>query len=151
MTDFFAGDLYRPLFLSFPQLTNDLDTTPPKKVLSDDKQTLYQAGLAPQSIVYFSWADSKLNLNPPFLNGEHMLKLQDLPIPGQEAETNSATAGGSEASSSSASGGQTLNRTGTIPLISQADRQMSQRMSMDKPGGGGSSGGLPKWMKLSKK
>ncbi|GJJ72320.1 tether containing UBX domain for GLUT4 [Entomortierella parvispora] len=128
----------------------ELYTTPPKKVLSDNKQTLYQAGLAPQSIVYFSWADSKLNLNPPFLNGEHMMKLQDLPIPGQEAETNSTKPDGSEASSS-AGGGQTLDRTGSIPLISQSDRQMSQRMSTDKPSSGGSSGGFPKWMKLPKK
>ncbi|KAF9119931.1 Plant UBX domain-containing protein 1, partial [Mortierella sp. GBA39] len=121
----------------------DLYTTPPKKVLADNKQTLYQAGLAPQSIVYFTWVDSKLNLSPPFLNGEHMMLLQDLPIPGQEPEPNNATHTPLE-------GGRTLSRTGTIPMLSKEDRRMSAAMSTDKPAAG-SGGGLPKWMKLSKK
>ena len=123
-----------------------VDTTPPKKVLSDDKQTLYQAGLAPQSIVYFSWKDSKLNLMAPFLNGEHMMKMQDLPLPGQ-AEDVAKT----EAEASTSAGGQTLGRAGTMPMLTKEDRRMSARMSTDKPGNGSSSGGLPKWMKLSKK
>ncbi|KAH7047699.1 hypothetical protein BKA57DRAFT_463151 [Linnemannia elongata] len=121
----------------------DLYTTPPKKVLADNKQTLYQAGLAPQSIVYFTWVDSKLNLSPPFLNGEHMMLLQDLPIPGQEPEPNNATQTPLE-------GGRTLSRTGSIPMLSKEDRRMSAAMSTDKPAAG-SGGGLPKWMKLSKK
>ncbi|KAF9954656.1 Tether containing UBX domain for GLUT4 [Mortierella alpina] len=124
----------------------ELYTTPPKKVLSDDKQTLYQAGLAPQSIVYFSWKDSKLNLMAPFLNGEHMMKMQDLPLPGQ-AEDVAKT----EAEASTSAGGQTLGRAGTMPMLTKEDRRMSARMSTDKPGNGSSSGGLPKWMKLSKK
>ncbi|KAG0291648.1 Tether containing UBX domain for GLUT4 [Linnemannia gamsii] len=124
----------------------DLYTTPPKKVLADSKQTLYQAGLAPQSIVYFSWVDSKLNLTSPFLNGEHMMLLQDLPIPGQEPEPNNAT----QAEATPLEGGRTLNRTGTIPMLSKEDRRMSAAMSTDKPAAG-SGGGLPKWMKLSKK
>ncbi|KAF8949141.1 Tether containing UBX domain for GLUT4 [Haplosporangium gracile] len=121
----------------------DLYTTPPKKVLADNKQTLYQAGLAPQSIVYFTWVDSKLNLAPPFLNGEHMILLQDLPIPGQEPEPNNTTQTPLE-------GDRTLSRTGTIPMLSKEDRRMSAAMSTDKPAAG-SGGGLPKWMKLSKK
>ncbi|KAG9069390.1 Tether containing UBX domain for GLUT4 [Linnemannia hyalina] len=121
----------------------DLYTTPPKKVLADNKQTLYQAGLAPQSVVYFTWVDSKLNLSPPFLNGEHMMLLQDLPIPGQEPEPNNATHTPLE-------GGRTLSHTGTIPMLSKEDRRMSAAMSTDKPAAG-SGGGLPKWMKLSKK
>lgn len=129
------------LYLS--RLDSTIDTTPPKKVLADIKQTLYQAGLAPQSIVYFTWVDSKLNLSPPFLNGEHMMLLQDLPIPGQEPEPNSATQTPLE-------GGRTLSRTGTIPMLSKEDRRMSAAMSTDKPAAG-SGGGLPKWMKLSKK
>ncbi|KAG0357282.1 hypothetical protein BC939DRAFT_507696 [Gamsiella multidivaricata] len=125
----------------------DLYTTPPKKVLSDNKQTLYQAGLAPQSIVYFTWADSKLNQNSPFLNGEYLMMMEDLPIPGQEPKETKPE----EPSTSSASGeGQALNHSGTIPLLTKEDRRMSARMSADKPGNG-SSGGLPKWMKLSKK
>ncbi|KAK3845415.1 MAG: hypothetical protein J3R72DRAFT_29402 [Linnemannia gamsii] len=124
----------------------DLYTTPPKKVLADSKQTLYQAGLAPQSIVYFSWVDSKLNLTSPFLNGEHMMLLQDLPIPGQEPEQNNA----SRTESTPLDGGRTLNRTGTMPMLSKEDRRMSAAMSTDKPAAG-SGGGLPKWMKLSKK
>jgi len=121
------------------------DTTPPKKVLADDKQSLYQAGLAPQSIVYFSWKDSKLNLMAPFLNGEHMMKMQDLPLPGQAEETTKT-----EAEASMGGGGQTLGRAGTMPMLTKEDRRMSARMSTDKPGNS-SSGGLPKWMKLSKK
>ncbi|KAG0271835.1 Tether containing UBX domain for GLUT4 [Linnemannia exigua] len=124
----------------------DLYTTPPKKVLADNKQTLYQAGLAPQSIVYFSWVDSKLNLTSPFLNGEHMMLLQDLPIPGQEPEQNNA----SQTESTPLDGGRTLSRTGTMPMLSKEDRRMTAAMSTDKPAAGGG-GGLPKWMKLSKK
>ncbi|KAG0207606.1 Tether containing UBX domain for GLUT4 [Mortierella sp. GBA30] len=116
----------------------ELYTTPPKKVLSDDKQTLYQAGLAPQSIVYFSWKDTKLNLNPPFLNGEHMMKLQELPVPGQEPEEESK-----DSETSSTGDGQR-----TTPAMTKEERRMSARMSTDKPG---SMGGVPKWMKLSKK
>ncbi|KAF9934394.1 Myosin-3 [Linnemannia zychae] len=123
----------------------DLYTTPPKKVLSDNKQTLYQAGLAPQSIVYFTWADSKLNLTSPFLNGEHMLLLQDLPIPGQEPESDTAQA----EAPNSLKGSQTLGRQGSIPMLSKDDRRLSAAMSTDKPAAG--SGGMPKWMKLSKK
>jgi hypothetical protein len=123
-----------------------IDTTPPKKVLADNKQTLYQAGLAPQSIVYFSWVDSKLNLTPPFLNGEHLMLLQDLPIPGQEPEKSDT----SETEPLSSGGGQTLSRTGTMPMLSKEDRRMTAAMSTDKPAAG-SGGGLPKWMKLSKK
>ncbi|KAG0322902.1 Tether containing UBX domain for GLUT4 [Dissophora globulifera] len=133
----------------------DLYTTPPKKILANDAQTLYQAGLAPQSIVYFSWADSKLNQTPPFLNGAHMALMEDLPIPGQEpTESKSETQ-----TSSTPEPTQTVSRTGSIPPMTQQDRRLSARMSTDKPGisissGGGSSGsggGLPKWMKLSKK
>ncbi|KAF9942085.1 Tether containing UBX domain for GLUT4 [Mortierella alpina] len=127
----------------------ELYTTPPKKVLSDDKQTLYQAGLAPQSIVYFSWKDSKLNGMAPFLNGEHMMKMQDLPLPGLAED-----AAKTEAEASIGGGGQTLGRAGTMPMLTKEDRRMSARMSTDKPGnssGSSSSGGLPKWMKLSKK
>ncbi|ORZ12922.1 hypothetical protein BCR41DRAFT_355918 [Lobosporangium transversale] len=126
----------------------DLYITPPRKVLSDNKQTLYQAGLAPQSIVYFSWVDSKLNQNPPFLNGEHMMMMQDLPNPGEEPEEKSE-----EASSSTmpASGGHTLNQQGSTPILSKEERRMSELMSTEKRAGGGSNGALPKWMKLSKK
>ncbi|KAF9904701.1 Tether containing UBX domain for GLUT4 [Linnemannia zychae] len=124
----------------------DLYTTPPKKVLTDSNQTLYQAGLAPQSIVYFSWVDSKLNLTPPFLNGEHMMLLQDLPIPGQEPEQNNA----SRTEATPLDGGHTLSGTATMPMLSKEDRRMSAAMSTDKPAAG-SGGGLPKWMKLSKK
>ncbi|KAF9087833.1 Tether containing UBX domain for GLUT4 [Mortierella sp. AD031] len=124
----------------------DLYTTPPKKVLADNKQTLYQAGLAPQSIVYFSWADSKLNLTSPFLNGEHMMLIQDLPIPGQEPEPTNAARTGPPPSE----GGHTLSHSGTIPMLTKEDRRMSAAMSTDKPAAG-SGGGLPKWMKLSKK
>ncbi|KAI8602981.1 hypothetical protein EDD21DRAFT_53057 [Dissophora ornata] len=122
----------------------DLYTTPPKKILADNKQTLYQAGLAPQTIVYFSWADSKLNQNSPFLNGQHMMKMEDLPIPGKEPEETKPV------ESQSPDPDQTLNRSGSMPMMTREDRRMSARMSTDKPGGG-SSGGLPKWMKLTKK
>ncbi|KAF9437012.1 Tether containing UBX domain for GLUT4 [Entomortierella beljakovae] len=124
----------------------DIYTTPPKKVLSDNKQTLYQAGLAPQSIVYFSWADSKLNANSPFINGEYLMKMQDLPIPGEESTQITNSAENEQLSSTLPLSAQ--GRTGSIPMLTQDDRRMSQRMSTDKPG---SSGGLPKWMKLSKK
>ncbi|KAF9303762.1 Tether containing UBX domain for GLUT4 [Mortierella antarctica] len=127
----------------------DLYTTPPKKVLADDKMTLYQAGLAPQSIVYFSWVDSQLNLHPPFLNGEHLIKLQDLPIPGQE-EPESA----SSSDKADLQGGNTLSGSSTsnIHMMGKDDRRLTDKMSSDKPKVGGSgSGGLPKWMKLSKK
>ncbi|KAF9183386.1 Tether containing UBX domain for GLUT4 [Haplosporangium sp. Z 767] len=123
----------------------DLYTTPPKKILADDKQTLYQAGLAPQSIVYFSWKDSKLNTHSPFLNGEYMMKMQDLPIPGLEPEETKA-----ETASSSPGEDQGLNQTGSMPVMTKEQKRMSDRMSSSKSGSG-SSGGLPKWMKLSKK
>ena len=112
--------------------------------------TLYQAGLAPQSIVYFSWVDSQLNLHPPFLNGEHLMQLQDLPIPGEsEAESSSSNnvdlQGGNTLSGSSGSS--------NIHMMGKDDTQLMDKMSSDKPkvGGSGASGGLPKWMKLSKK
>ncbi|KAI1312241.1 Tether containing UBX domain for GLUT4 [Mortierella claussenii] len=132
----------------------DLYTTPPKKVLMDNKQTLYQAGLAPHSIVYFSWVDSKLNLTPPFLNGEHMMMMRDLPIPGEEPKENKSEDGAS--SLMPFENGHTLGQQGSSPLLTKEDRRMSERMSTEKRGsgsgsGGGSSGGLPKWMKLSKK
>ncbi|KAF9114985.1 Plant UBX domain-containing protein 1 [Mortierella sp. AM989] len=124
----------------------DLYTTPPKKILADDKQTLYQAGLAPQSIVYFSWVDTKLNLNSPFLDGKHMMMMQDLPVPGQEkTETKMEEA---PLSASLPLRAETQFRAGSMPMLTKEDRRMSQRMSTDKPG---SSGGLPKWMKLNKK
>ncbi|KAF9208159.1 Plant UBX domain-containing protein 1, partial [Haplosporangium sp. Z 27] len=125
----------------------DLYTTPPKKVLTDNKQTLYQAGLAPQSIVYFSWLDSKLNLDSPFLNDEHLKLLQDLPIPGQE-ETESKPEE-EPLSATLPMRATTDARTGSIPMLTREDRRMSARMSTDKPGS--SSVTLPKWMKLSKK
>ncbi|KAF9406454.1 Tether containing UBX domain for GLUT4 [Podila epigama] len=128
--------------------TFELYITPPKKVLANDSMTLYQAGLAPQSIVYFSWKDSQLNLHPPFLNGEHMMKLQDLPVPGQtEAEADQAS---SASSKTDLQGGNTLAGSGNMHMMSKEDRRMSEKMSTDKPRAGGS-GGLPKWMKLSKK
>ncbi|KAG0261363.1 Tether containing UBX domain for GLUT4 [Mortierella polycephala] len=125
----------------------DLYTTPPKKILADDKQTLYQAGLAPQSIVYFSWKDSKLNSDSPFLNGEYMMKMQDLPIPGLELGETKA-----ETTSPFPGEGQGLNRTGSVPAMTKEQSRMSDRMSSSKSGGSSSSsGGLPKWMRLSKK
>ncbi|KAF9582032.1 Tether containing UBX domain for GLUT4 [Lunasporangiospora selenospora] len=136
----------------------DLYTTPPKKILSDDKQTLYQAGLAPQSIVYFSWVDSKLNSHSPFLNGEHMMMMQDLPLPGQETESEDKKAEVDSTrrteGTSSTGRGYTLEKKDSIHLMTKEDRRMSAKMSSDKPGtagGSSSGGGLPKWMKLSKK
>ncbi|KAF9392841.1 Tether containing UBX domain for GLUT4 [Podila verticillata] len=126
----------------------DLYTTPPKKVLADDKLTLYHAGLAPQSIVYFSWVDSQLNLHPPFLNGELLMQLQDLPIPGQSEPESSS-------SNNVDQGGNTLSGSSSSSNIHMMgdDRRLTDKMSSDKPkaGGSGASGGLPKWMKLSKK
>lgn len=72
--------------------------------------------------------------------------LQDLPIPGQEPEPNNAT----QAGATPLEGGRTLSHTGSIPMMSKEDRRMSAAMSTDKPAAG-SGGGLPKWMKLSKK
>ncbi|KAF9359533.1 Tether containing UBX domain for GLUT4 [Mortierella sp. AD094] len=126
----------------------DLYTTPPKKVLADNKQTLYQAGLAPQSIVYFSWVDTKLNMNSPFLNGEHVMMMRDLPVPGQE-NTEESKPDEEPLSESLPLRAATESRTGSIPMLTREDRRMSARMSTDKPGSSG--GGLPKWMKLSKK
>ncbi|KAG0022058.1 Tether containing UBX domain for GLUT4 [Entomortierella chlamydospora] len=126
----------------------DLYTTPPKKVLTDNKQTLYQAGLAPQSIVSFSWVDTKLNTNSPFLNGEYMMMIQDLPVPGQ-ANVEESKPEEVPLSVSLPMRAETDSRTGSISMLTREDRRMSARMSTDKPGSSG--GGLPKWMKLSKK
>ncbi|KAF9924775.1 Tether containing UBX domain for GLUT4, partial [Modicella reniformis] len=133
----------------------DLFIAPPRKVLSDNKQTLYQAGLAPQSIVYFSWTDSKLNKNSPFLNGEYMEQMEDLPIPGTETEEAKKVVEGEEnappsssSSTTGSGGGHAFGRTGTIPL-NKEEKRMSARMSTEKPGSG--SGLLPKWVKSIKK
>ncbi|KAF9175270.1 Tether containing UBX domain for GLUT4 [Mortierella sp. AD011] len=126
----------------------DLYTTPPKKVLTDNKQTLYQAGLAPQSIVSFSWVDTKLNTNSSFLNDEYMMMIQDLPVPGQEKVEESKPEE-VPLSASLPMRAETDIRTGSISMLTREDRRMTARMSTDKPGSSG--GGLPKWMKLSKK
>ncbi|KAG0246938.1 Tether containing UBX domain for GLUT4 [Mortierella sp. GBA43] len=112
----------------------DLYISPPRKVLTDNKQTLYQAGLTPQSIVYFSWADSKLNQSSPFLNGTHMAMMEDLPIPGADPEPPKPAESVPD---------------GSTPSMTTEDRRLSQRMSTDKPGN--SSTTVPKWVKLAKK
>ncbi|KAG0236926.1 Tether containing UBX domain for GLUT4 [Actinomortierella wolfii] len=117
----------------------ELYTTPPKKVLKDDKQTLYQAGLAPQSIVYFSWKDTKLNQHSPFLKAEYLGKMEDLPVPGggnseaavEQVQVKSVTAPSSSPSSSPSTG------------TSEARTGSNERAS--------SGTSVPKWLKLSKK
>lgn len=44
--------------------------TPPKKVLSDMKQTLKQARMVPSGMVYFAWSDldQTKNIDGPFLD-----------------------------------------------------------------------------------
>ncbi|KAF9972982.1 hypothetical protein BGZ73_003832 [Actinomortierella ambigua] len=124
----------------------ELYTTPPKKVLKEDKQTLYQAGLSPQSIVYFSWKDSQLNHHSSFLKAEYLNKMEDLPLPGG----GSAGGDGSEAAveqvqvkaaspSAAAAAAGVPDATGTPGSRTGSGERTS------------SGSGVPKWMKLSKK
>ncbi|KAF9347682.1 Tether containing UBX domain for GLUT4 [Mortierella sp. NVP85] len=120
----------------------DLYITPPRKVLSEDGQTLYQAGLAPKSIVYFSWRDSKLNQNSPFLSGKYVMMMEDLPAPGTDPEASEPESSSPPTSPTDT----TLSRTGSLPPTKE-DKRTSQRT--DRPGT--TTTVLPKWMKLSKK
>ncbi|KAF9166049.1 hypothetical protein DFQ26_008803 [Actinomortierella ambigua] len=121
----------------------ELYTTPPKKVLKEDRQTLYQAGLAPQSIVYFSWKDSQLNHHAPFLKVEYLSKMEDLPLPGGGGSSGSEAAV-EQVQVQSAAPSPSTAATGAPG----ATGVPGTRTGSGERASGGS--GVPKWMKLNK-
>ncbi|CAG8621671.1 26537_t:CDS:10, partial [Racocetra persica] len=66
--------------LRTPDREFELYVSPPKKTLSDKGLTLYQAGLAPASLVYCIWADKSSGSGVgPYLSDEYLKLREDIP------------------------------------------------------------------------
>ncbi|CAG8747765.1 18927_t:CDS:10, partial [Dentiscutata erythropus] len=77
-----VADLYKFVkdALRTPNREFELYVSPPKRTLSDKNLTLYQAGLAPASVVYCIWADKSVgNDAVPYLSDEYLKLREDIP------------------------------------------------------------------------
>ncbi|CAG8586509.1 16331_t:CDS:10 [Cetraspora pellucida] len=77
-----VADLYEFVksALRTPDRKFELYISPPKKTLSDKGLTLYQAGLAPASLVYCIWTDKLSGSDvDPYLSDEYLKLREDIP------------------------------------------------------------------------
>ncbi|RHZ69366.1 hypothetical protein Glove_284g104 [Diversispora epigaea] len=132
--------------LRSPHRAFELYISPPKKILSDQSLSFFQAGLSPASIVYFNWLDKSDEDQNPYLTEEFLSLGEDIPITTIENNTSLIPENSTASVVMMDSIGHTLSEPSQRKeILSKSNNNHNKH----NKGGGGNK--IPNWLKKHKK